>query len=304
MKLWIDTDCGVDDSTALLICLSSPNVEIIGISCIGGNVSCDQVTLNVRRTLKAYGKENIPVYKGCERGLIADSMHIPEIHGKDGLGDIDLDAFGVRDVVPIQKENAIFKLIDVLKENNDIEILTLGPLTNLAIALQICPEIEKNIKRLTIMGGAEDLKGNTTKFAEFNIYCDPEAAAIVFREVQPSKIYLATWTLTVHHIVTGDDFTSIFLQKDTYMQRWIGATWHLPIEHDSGNALMADPLAAFVCVSPEYIKEDKRATIEVPLSGEQRGATVSKDDPNGAHIVQKIDLSKFFENINKLLQHH
>ena len=304
MKLWIDTDCGVDDSTAILISLFSKNTEILGISCIGGNVSCDQVTLNVRRTLKAFGKEDIPVYKGCERALISEPRHIPEIHGQDGLGDIDYDAFGIRDVVPMQEENAVFKLVEVLKENEDIELLTLGPLTNIALAMHIAPEIKKNIKHIMCMGGADNLEGNTTKFAEFNFFCDPEAAAIVLREFDNTKITLCTWNLTMKHAIKGEAVKDFFLRKETYLQRFVGATWHLPIEYDGDQALMADPIASFLCMQPDAIKKERIVKIEIPLSGEQRGATICTDVPSGVHIVTEFDLEQYVAYMRSLLLHH
>lgn len=307
-KLWIDTDCGIDDSTAILICLNSPNVEIIGISCIGGNVSVDRVANNVLRTLKVYGSEcekRIPVYIGCQKALLTDSMHIPEIHGYDGLGDINSKSFGVDEVPPPQKENGIFQMIEAIRSHEHVSVLTLGPLTNFAISCHISPDIVNHIDELVIMGGADDLEGNSTKYAEFNIRCDPEAAEIVFREFPQNKITLSTWSLTKRYGITGANYDIFFKHNEYVLQRWIAQTWRKALEHDNDVALMADPLAAFiVCYENEAIEESKRMKIDVPCSGVEIGATKCTDDENGARIVQKINFDLFINVMKKLLTSH
>ncbi|KAK8881090.1 hypothetical protein M9Y10_003818 [Tritrichomonas musculus] len=303
--LWIDTDCGIDDSTAILICLNSPDVEIVGISCIGGNASVDLVAHNVLRTLKVYGSESekkIPVYVGCQKALLTDSMHIPEIHGNDGLGDIDSKSFGVEEVPPIQKANGIFQMIETIRNHEHISVLTLGPLTNFAIAYHISPDIASHIDELVIMGGADDLDGNSTKFAEFNIRCDPEAAEIIFREFPQNKIILSTWSLTKRYGITGENYDLIFGQNDYVIQRWIAQTWKKALEHDDNVALMADPLAAFiVCYGDKAIEEDKRMKVDVPCFGDEIGATKCVNDENGARIVQKINFDLFINIMKNLL---
>lgn len=100
MKLWIDTDSGVDDATAILFALNAPNVEIAGISCVGGNVQLDNVIKNVNRTLLVFGKkpvQEIPIFAGCSRALVNPPMVIPEIHGNDGLGDIKNSDFQINE---------------------------------------------------------------------------------------------------------------------------------------------------------------------------------------------------------------
>ncbi|OHT11328.1 Inosine-uridine preferring nucleoside hydrolase family protein [Tritrichomonas foetus] len=322
INLWIDTDCGIDDSTAILICLDSPRINVVGISCIGGNVSVSNVSINVLRTLKAYSHhlnkinnqlkqnkineyENIPVYAGCEKALLTPSMHVPHIHGNDGLGDIDPSEFDVQETVEKRPENGVFKMIETIRKYEHITVMTLGPLTNFALANHLAPDISEHIDSLVIMGGAEDLKGNTTKFAEFNIRCDPEAAKIVFDTFPNHKITLSTWSLTMKNGISGENFNFIFKQNGpdcTIMQRWIAKTWEKALKHDNGVALMADPLAAFiVAYGDDAILESMRKKIDVPLFGEEVGATKCNDDANGVRIVTKINFDLLMSVMKHLL---
>ena len=293
--LWIDTDCGIDDSTAILICLDSPNVEIVGISCIGGNVSVDHVANNVLRTLKVYGsgcESRIPVYIGCKKALLTDPMHIPQIHGNDGLGDIDSKSFGVDEVPCPQKENGIFKMIETIRRYEHI-------------SYHISPDIADHIDELVIMGGADDLAGNSTKYAEFNIRCDPEAAEMVFRDFPQNKIILSTWSLTKRYGITGTNYDLIFNNNEFVMQRWMAQTWKKALEHDNNIALMADPLAAFiVCYGDDAVEESSRMKIDVPCHGDEIGATKCNDDKNGTKIIQKINFDLFIDVMKKLLTSH
>ena len=276
-SLWIDTDCGVDDSGAILIALNCSNVNVIGISCVGGNVSLENVERNVMRTLSVYGKTDIPVYHGCEAGLIANPLHASHIHGTDGLGDIDFNSYGVKMEMKVQKENAVFALIDILMKRDDVEILTLGPLTNIAHAIHIEPKIIAKIKSITIMGGAEDLKGNVTKYAEFNFKADPEAAAMVFKYIPGNKITLVSWTLTIKYVMKDDNLNELFYSRDTVIGRWVNDIWQTAIKYNGNKTYTADPLASFVaCYGNKAIKTVKRAGIDIILSGEKTAASVPK----------------------------
>ena len=303
-NLWIDTDCGVDDSMAILIALNCPNVNVIGISCVGGNVSLENVERNVMRTLTVYGKTNIPVYRGCEGGMLAEPNHIPEIHGKYGLGEVDFDSYGVEMNMKVEKENAVFALIDTLMKKDDVELLTLGPLTNIAHAIHIEPKIIQRIKSVVIMGGAEDLNGNTTKYAEFNFKSDPESAAIVFKYIPANKITMVSWTLTCKYIIKDDLLKELFCSNGTVMERWLNDTWKPAIRFNVDKALTADPLAALVaCYGDKAIKAVVRAKIDIVLSGEKVAASVPTPDEDGVHIIDAIDFDFYIKVLRDLLKY-
>ena len=177
-KLIIDTDCGSDDAMAIAMALNEPSVEIILISTVHGNVSAEQATINTLTTIEQSNSYEPPVFMGCGKPLLRESHFAFETHGNDGMGDIGLkperlhasDGYGV------------FKLIETLEkaEKGQIEIVALGTLTNIALAIKIAPEAMRRVKRISIMGTAGLGKGNVTPVAEFNIWQDPEAAKIVF----------------------------------------------------------------------------------------------------------------------------
>jgi inosine-uridine nucleoside N-ribohydrolase len=175
-NIMIDCDTGMDDALALLLALRSPEFNILGITCVNGNVKLNKVVVNTLKVVESSGK-NVPVYSGAATPLIPEkSQNAPEIHGSDGLGNLDFSEPKSK----AEGENAIFFIIRTLMDAEEpMDWITLGPLTNAALALREEPRILNKIKMLTMMAGAVDF-GNTTPVAEFNIYADPEAAKIVF----------------------------------------------------------------------------------------------------------------------------
>jgi inosine-uridine nucleoside N-ribohydrolase len=173
----IDCDTGMDDALALLLALRSPELNIIGITCVNGNVTLDKVLVNTLKVVSSSGK-NVPVYAGAAVPLLPEkSQNAPEIHGSDGLGNLDFPGPKVK---KIEEENAIAFIIKTLMDTKvPMDWITLGPLTNAALAIREEPRIQNKIKELTMMAGAVDF-GNTTPVAEFNVFADPEAAKIVF----------------------------------------------------------------------------------------------------------------------------
>lgn len=177
-KLIIDTDPGIDDALALLLALSAKSeLEVEAITTVNGNVGVDQVTKNVFRILDVAGRSDIPVYKGNGKPLMRENDNCEEFHGDDGLGNL-----GFKEVPgTVKEEHAVdFLIRKVREEKGEITLVPIGPLTNIAQAVQKDPEFAKNVKEVVIMGGAEH-GGNMSPHAEFNFWTDPEAAKIVFQ---------------------------------------------------------------------------------------------------------------------------
>ena len=178
----IDCDPGVDDAIALLLALRSPDLNILGITTVAGNVPIEKVTRNAL-VIVEQSKNIVPVYQGCGQAIMGAGVTAEYVHGTDGLGNIGFPDPTIRKA----EEHAVDFLVKTFQEAEEpIELITLGPLTNVAMALVRAPEIVKNIKSLVMMAGAYE-GGNTTAAAEFNIYVDPEAADIVFRSAVPYK---------------------------------------------------------------------------------------------------------------------
>ena len=180
----IDCDTGMDDAVALLLALRSPQFNVLGITCVNGNVSLDHVTNNTLRVVEHSGKD-VPVYAGYSQTLMhAGEEDAAAVHGKDGLGGIPFPAPKKK----IEQEHAVDFIVRTLMDAKEpMEWITLGPLTNAAMAIRREPRIVEKVSKLTMMAGGVDA-GNTTMMAEFNVYFDPEAARIVFDSKIPKRM--------------------------------------------------------------------------------------------------------------------
>lgn len=174
--LIIDCDPGVDDAIALLLAFASPaEFDLLGLTIVAGNVPLALTQANARRLCHLAQRTDVPVYAGCPRPLLRSLVTAEEIHGSTGLGGVDLP----EPTMPLQSQHAVAFLIDRLtRPSAPVTLATLGPLTNLAVALIQCPEIAEGIEQVVMMGGSLG-PGNITPAAEFNIYADPHAAKVV-----------------------------------------------------------------------------------------------------------------------------
>jgi len=179
-KIIIDTDPGQDDAVAILLALASPeDVEVLGITCVAGNVPLPLTTKNARIVCELADRPDMPVYAGCDRPLGRDLVTAEHVHGKTGL-----DGPSLPDpVMPLAQGHAVDFIIDQLRTYapGTITLCPLGPLTNIATVLQKAPDIAARIAKIVLMGGGYFEGGNITPTAEFNIYVDPQAADIVFK---------------------------------------------------------------------------------------------------------------------------
>lgn len=174
----IDTDPGQDDAVAILLALASPELEVLGITAVAGNVPLALTELNARKICELAGRSDIKVYSGAIRPMVRSLVTAEEVHGKTGLdGPVLPDP-----VMPLQTQHAVDFLVDTFMSHpaGTITLCTLGPLTNVALALVREPRIASRIKQIVAMGGGYFEQGNVTPSAEFNIYVDPHAARIVF----------------------------------------------------------------------------------------------------------------------------
>src|SRR5579871_196648 len=179
----IDTDTASDDAVALIMAMRSPSVQVKAITTVAGNVGVTQATQNALFTVELCGA-NVPVFSGAANPLERVLQMADWFHGQDGLGDHGY-APSVGTPAP---GNAVDALISVVRETPGIELITLGPLTNLALALQRWPALAQSISRCVVMGGAPCCEGNVTPAAEYNVWVDPEAARIVFASGAPNDM--------------------------------------------------------------------------------------------------------------------
>ena len=186
-KIIIDTDPGQDDAAAIMLALGSPELEVLGITCVAGNVPLARTQQNARIVCEWAGRPDIAVYAGCDRPMSRNLVTAEHVHGRTGLDGPDPLPVPT---MPLQEKNGVDFIIDTLRSEpaQSVTICTLGPLTNIATALSQAPELSSRIKELVMMGGAYFEVGNITPAAEFNIYVDPEAADIVFRSGIPTVV--------------------------------------------------------------------------------------------------------------------
>jgi len=184
----IDTDTASDDAVALIMALRSPQVLVLAITTVAGNVAVQQSTRNALFTAELCGTD-VPVFMGAEKPLNRAHQSAHWFHGQDGLGDHDYPA---PRRAP-EKQHAPEAIVRTIESNPDLVLVTLGPLTNVALALQRKPDIAAKVGRCVVMGGAPCCEGNVTPAAEYNIWCDPEAARIVLHSGLP--VELVGWHL-------------------------------------------------------------------------------------------------------------
>jgi purine nucleosidase len=299
-RLIIDTDPGVDDAHAILLALAHPDVQMEAITTVSGNVSIDLTTANALKILDVAEKD-IPVYRGCDRPLINTPEYAAYVHGADGLGDCGIPASKRQ----AQIEHAVHALVRLANENpGELTLVAIGPLTNLAVALSLDPELPMKFKQLVIMGGAIYSKGNTSSLtAEFNIHADPEAAHIVFSSWP--MLSLLSWETTLAHVFTRQVLNRFF-NMGTPRARFF---------HDTNQKILGfikdrlgqdmlfapDGLAVAAAIEPSIVTRSDRKHVSIELHGSlTRGQTVvdwsntTGKQPN-TEIIHEVDQERFIQ---------
>lgn len=197
-RIIIDTDPGQDDAVAILLALASPEeIEVLGIVAVGGNVPLAHTERNARRIVELAGRTDVPVFAGCAGPMARKLVTAEHVHGRTGLDGVDLP----EPKLPLQPKHGVDFIIETLRAAapGSITLCTLGPLTDIAMALVMAPDIARHVREIVMMGGAYFEVGNITPTAEFNIFVDPEAADVVMRSGVP--IVMAPLDLT-HRILS------------------------------------------------------------------------------------------------------
>ena len=303
-RIIIDCDPGIDDAQAIMMAYNHPNVKIEAITSVSGNVGIHYTTENVLKILDVLEAENIPVYRGSESALVEQGHNASSVHGENGLGDVEIPKSNRK----IEQEHAALALIKLAKENpGELELIAIGPLTNLALALRLDPQLPSRYKRLVIMGGAYFAQGNTENLpAEFNIYADPDAAAVVFENW--GELTMVSWEATVSHGMLIKDFKALFEKENPRSEFFKQVTAktldYLTTVLNTSMSYSADPLAMAVLMEPDIVIEEKNKYVQIERFGRlSRGMTVIdwwglSNKPANTKIVTKVDAERFFELLN------
>lgn len=272
-RLLIDTDTASDDAVALIMALHSPDVEVLGITIVAGNVPLEQATSNALYTTELCGSE-VPVFRGAAKPLLRKLQIADWFHGRDGLGDHGYKPLRRKS----ETEHGVNAMLRIIRSNPRIEIITLGPLTNLALALTHEPALIENVTRCVVMGGAPCCEGNVTPAAEFNIWVDPEAAQIVFRSGLP--VEMVGWQLSRGEAVVNKDNIQVIAQLDTpfseFAIRCNSCAVEAFFEQTGENGIcLPDPVAMSILLDPGVCRSWSDHYVEIETRSElTRGMTV------------------------------
>ena len=298
-KIIIDTDPGQDDAVAILLALASPELEVLGITAVAGNVPLPLTQKNARIVCELAGRTDLKVFAGCDAPLSRKLITAEHVHGRTGLDGPQL----AEPTMPLQPDHAVDFIIDTLRQEDagTVTLCPLGPLTNIATAFRRAPDIVPRVQEIVLMGGAYFEVGNITPAAEFNIYVDPEAAAAVFAAGVP----LVVMPLDVTHkaLTTQarvDAFRAMGTRVGDMVAAWTDFFERFDKEkYGSAGAPLHDPCVIAYLLQPELFT-GRHINVEVETGSELTlGMTVADwwrvtDRASNAMFMGDIDADGFF----------
>ncbi|WP_433190636.1 nucleoside hydrolase [Actinoallomurus sp. CA-150999] len=299
LRLVIDTDTASDDAVALLLACAEPMTEIEAVTTVAGNVPLDMATRNALIALDIGGRGDVPVYPGCERPLRRPLETAQHVHGVDGMGDV-----GLPDPArSAQSAHAVERLLELARSRpGELTLVTLGPLTNVAAALVRDRDLLRRFRHVYSMAGAADAHGNVSPVAEFNVWADPEAAAIVLDAGGP--ITFVGWDVSRRYAVMDADDQARLLAMGTVRADFAHrinrsvAEWAATVTGLKGYDL-PDPVAMAVALRPKITRETERVHATVAVGDEARGALLVDRRANApaanVDLVRVVDSSAFKE---------
>lgn len=306
-KIIIDTDPGQDDAVAILLALASPEeVDVLGITAVAGNVPLPLTQKNARIVCELAGKTETRVFAGCDTPIARKLITAEHVHGKTGLDGPTLPD----PTMPLQEQHGVDFIIDTLRSEptGTVTLCPLGPLTNIAVALERAPDIAERIQEIVLMGGAYFEVGNISPAAEFNIYVDPEAAKIVFNCGAP----ITVMPLDVTHkaLVTSarnNAFRAIGTPVGIAVAEMTDFFERFDKEkYGSAGAPLHDPCVTAYLIKP-YLFTGRHINVEIETGSDLTlGMTVADwwgvtDRPANATFMGDIDADGFFALLTERL---
>ncbi len=289
-KIFIDSDCGIDDASAIMMALASDKVEVNGISAVAGNVGIDNVVHNITRLLSFFGRDDIPVFRGASSSLLGVHLRAGDVHGEDGLGNVFLPETEKKEESMAAPEG----LYATAKNNPGLTLVTIGPMTNIAIALNLYPDLKEHIGEIVAMGGAVNY-GNVTKFAEFNFAADPEAVQFVIDSGIP--LTLVPWDAALKALFTEKDVENLGI-GDTKAGKLFTELQKTPMkyfEKTFGGRISGqpDPLAMAYVIDESIASHRIKSGIKMELNyNAMRGSSVTVAG-DSIDIIMEINKARF-----------
>ena len=272
MPLILDVDTGTDDALALAYAHANPNIELVAATTVAGNIGIEMATANTLAVLDFVGASNVPVYRGASHPLVRPHRDAIYFHHENGMGGAQIPG-SIREVGEYKGPAAIIRLAK--QRPGEITLICLGPLTNLAIALNVEPGITDLLAGVALMGGAYNVPGNTTPAAEFNILVDPEAAEQVF--AAPFKRLTAVGLDVTEQVrLTTDDWkhaleNAATLHPTASLLGEVGRFAYGELGRDS--FALHDPLAVATALQPDLVSREDAAIAVDTTSGDNLGQT-------------------------------
>jgi pyrimidine-specific ribonucleoside hydrolase len=291
----IDCDPGIDDAAALALAVGSPELDVRGVTTVAGNVELELTTGNALRLLAAFGRDDVPVAPGAARGLMRTKAAHAFVHGRNGLGGVELPA--ARRAA--RSEHAVELLAAVLRESEpgSVTIAAIGPLTNIALLASMHPELTERIDRVVVMGATAG-RGNMTPVAEYNVWADPEAAQRVLGE---SDFEICLVELEVTRRATVGPRELARLRAESARGALLADMIDGYADQAVGGRPLHDAVAVAAIVDPTLIAT-RPATIEVDTgSGSGRASTAIAFGEAGAggagrlNVAVDLDVARFRE---------
>ena len=294
----LDVDTGIDDALAIAYAVHSPELNVLGLTATFGNIPVEEAVRNSQFVLRKLGRTDIPVFAGAKESLRRGprKVYARQVHGEDGLGNmlVGENHFEINEI------SAVDYLIEQVKNNpGKITYICVGPLTNLALALQKAPEITSLFAEVIIMGGAVYRSGNVTPHAEANIHCDPDAADLVFSSNLP--LYLVGLDVTMKTVLKQDELKN-WREKEAELGSFFADMTEFYIDfyrrakRGLDGCALHDPLAVGVAIDKSFVTI-KKERLSVELDGECVGRT----SPNGqerplVNVCAEVDERRFVEH--------
>lgn len=299
-KIIIDCDPGIDDSIAIMLALASPELEVMGITTVSGNIEVHSATENTFQTLMLMDRPDIPVYKGAEVPLSRPFHDATDTHGLDGLGETFLPKTGLK----AQNGHAVDFILESIRNNpGEITLIALGPLTNIALALRRDVQTMSKVKEFIVMGGSDAFHGNCSPVAEYNFWVDPEAADEVFRS-NFAKVIVVGLDVT-HNVIFTPNLREVANQIGGARGKFMHditrfyVDFHWAQERTLG-CVINDPLVIAMLLDDQLVHCDD-SYVEIETEGIAVAQSVC--DPMGkrhggkinAAVAHKVSPRRFFE---------
>ena len=305
-KIILDCDPGHDDAVAIVLAGGDPNIELLGITTVGGNQTLQKVTRNALSVLRVARLTDVPVYAGCVRPLVREVEVAPGIHGDSGLDGVDLP----EPVTAVGAQHAVDYIIDTVMSNEPgtITLVPTGPLTNIALAVRKEPRIAERVQEVVLMGGGYHT-GNWSAVAEFNIKVDPEAAHIVFNESWP--LTMVGLDLTHQALATPEVEDRIRAINSECSEFFLGlfAFFRATYQREQGfeNPPVHDPCTVAYLIDPTIVSTQK-VPLDVELHGELTvGMTVADFRAPAppdctTQVAVQLDHARFWDLVVKAIE--